>query len=112
MIYLVEPLFKLFAHFVLLHDRTYYHFFFQAKIIYFNTKDWQGYRTLRIVIHYFFIGYFLFIYINISTVIHYPGFPSEKHPPLIPSPLPLLTNSPTPASWPWHFPTLGHRGFI
>ena len=33
MIYLVEPLFKLFAHFVLLHDRTYYHFFFQAKII-------------------------------------------------------------------------------
>ena len=26
-------------------------------------------------------------------------------------PLPLLTNPPTPASWPWSSPTLGHRAF-
>ena len=26
-------------------------------------------------------------------------------------PLPLLTNLPTPASWPWHSPTLGHWAF-
>ena len=36
-------------------------------------------------------------------------------PPDIPSPVsslfPLLTNSLTPASWPWHSPTLGHRAF-
>jgi hypothetical protein len=31
-------------------------------------------------------------------------------PPNIPFPLPfsLLTKLSTPASWPWHFPTLGH----
>ena len=28
-----------------------------------------------------------------------------------PLPLPLLTNPPTPASWPWHSPILGHRTF-
>jgi hypothetical protein len=28
-----------------------------------------------------------------------------------PLPLPLLTNPPTPASWPWHSPMLGHRTF-
>jgi hypothetical protein len=31
---------------------------------------------------------------------------SRKSP--IPSPLPLLPNPPTPASWPWHFSVLGH----
>jgi hypothetical protein len=29
----------------------------------------------------------------------------------IPPLFPLLTNPPTPASWPWHSPTLGHRAF-
>jgi hypothetical protein len=28
-----------------------------------------------------------------------------------PLPLPLLTNPPTPNSWPWHFPIPGHRTF-
>jgi hypothetical protein len=32
--------------------------------------------------------------------------------PKPPYSLPLLTNPPTPASWPWHSPTLGHRAFI
>jgi hypothetical protein len=26
-------------------------------------------------------------------------------------PFPLFTNPPTPASWPWHSPTLGHQAF-
>jgi hypothetical protein len=61
---------------------------------------------------FFFLSFFdillniLFIYI--SNVIPFLGFPSEKHPPPVPSPLPLLTNPPTP-SWPWHSPTLGHK---
>ena len=25
--------------------------------------------------------------------------------------LPLLTKPPSPASWPWHYPILGHRTF-
>jgi hypothetical protein len=40
--------------------------------------------------------------------------PFQVSPPKIlypPSPSPLLTNIPTPASWPWHSPTLGHRAF-
>jgi hypothetical protein len=36
-------------------------------------------------------------------------FPLRKSP--IPSPIPLLTNPPTPASWPWHSSTLGHKAF-
>jgi hypothetical protein len=35
----------------------------------------------------------------------------RKPPPLILSPFPLLTSTPTPASWPWHSPTLGRRTF-
>jgi hypothetical protein len=31
--------------------------------------------------------------------------------PHFPSPLPLLSNLPTPASWPWHSPIPGHRTF-
>jgi hypothetical protein len=60
----------------------------------------------------FVVGFVLFLllldifFIYISNVISFPGFPSEKHP--LPYPLPLLTNPPTPASWPWHSPTLGH----
>ena len=36
-------------------------------------------------------------------------YSSPKTPYLLP--LPLLTNPPTPTSWPWHSPTLGHRAF-
>jgi hypothetical protein len=36
-------------------------------------------------------------------------FPLPKRP--ITSPLPLLINPPTPASWSCHSPTLGHRAF-
>ena len=44
-----------------------------------------------------------------SNVIPFPGFPSEN--PLSPPHLALLTKPPTPASWSWHFPTLGLRAF-
>jgi hypothetical protein len=54
---------------------------------------------------YFFIIFFIYI----SNVIPFPGFPPWK--PLTPFPLPLLTNPPTPASWSWHSPILGHRSF-
>ena len=46
--------------------------------------------------------------IYISNVIPFPGFPCEN--PLFPPPY-THTNPPTPASWPWHSPTLGHRAF-
>jgi hypothetical protein len=46
--------------------------------------------------------FFLDIYfIYISNVVPFPGFP----PPL------PTTNPPMPASWPWHFPIMGHGAF-
>jgi hypothetical protein len=55
----------------------------------------------------------LFIYI--SNVIPFPGFPSGSPYPIPPSlcfyevlPYPSI-HSPTPASPPWHSPTLGHQ---
>ena len=39
----------------------------------------------------------------------FPSIPSEST--LSPLCLPLLPNAPTPTSWPWHFPILGHRTF-
>jgi hypothetical protein len=60
---------------------------------------------------WFFWGFFLLLlldifFIYISNVIPFPSFPSEK--PLYP-PLPLFTNTPTPASWPWQSFILGYR---
>jgi hypothetical protein len=57
---------------------------------------------------------FLFIFIRYFLYLHfkcYPfsWFPLRKVPH--PFPLPLITNWPTPAAWPWHSPTLGHRVF-
>jgi hypothetical protein len=55
---------------------------------------------------YFLLNVF-FIYI--SNVILFPSFTSKT--PYPSAPAPLLTNQPTPASWPWHSPTLEHRAF-
>jgi hypothetical protein len=51
----------------------------------------------------FFIRYFLYLHFKC-----YPPFlvSPPKTPNLLPPP-----NPPTPASWPWHSPTLGHRTF-
>jgi hypothetical protein len=54
----------------------------------------------------FFIRYFLYLHFKCYSL---SWFPLRK--PTIPSSLPLLTNTPTPPSWPWHCPTLGHRTF-
>jgi hypothetical protein len=54
----------------------------------------------------FFLLDIFFIYI--SNYIPFLHFASKKSP--IPSPISLLTNSPTPASLSWHSPTLGHLG--
>jgi hypothetical protein len=48
-------------------------------------------------------------FIYISNITPFPGFPSENP---IPFTLPMLTNQPTPSSWPWHSPILGHITFI
>jgi hypothetical protein len=64
---------------------------------------------LQILFYFFLIGYFLYFHFK-----YYPlsWFPLRNYPPLSPFPLPLLTKPPTPASWPWHPATLGHRAFI
>ena len=58
--------------------------------------------------YYFFILLDIF-FIYISNVFPFSGFPSENHLSL--SPIPLLTNPPTPASLSWCSPTLGHQAF-
>ena len=54
----------------------------------------------------FFIRYFLYLHFKCYPL---SWFPLWKPP--TPSLLPLLTKPPTPASWPWHSPTLGHWAF-
>jgi hypothetical protein len=54
----------------------------------------------------FFIRCFLYL--------HFKCYPLSFFPlwkPPMPSPLPLLTNPPTPASLSWHCPTLGYQAF-
>ena len=52
------------------------------------------------------IRYFLYLHFKC-----YPLSWFSLRKPLIPSPLPLLTNPPTSASLSWHSPTLGHQAF-
>jgi hypothetical protein len=54
----------------------------------------------------FFIRYFLYLHLKFYPLLSFPF-----QPPSIPSPLPLLTNPPTPTSLSWHSPTLGHQVF-
>jgi hypothetical protein len=64
----------------------------------------------RISFSFYFYFHFLLdiFFIYISIVNPFPGFPSETS---YTRPLPLLTNPPTPASWPWYCPILGIRAF-
>jgi hypothetical protein len=61
---------------------------------------------LSFFIIYFLIRYFLYLH---SKCYPPSQFPFLKSP--IPSLLPLLPNTHTPASWPWHSSILGHRTF-
>jgi hypothetical protein len=58
--------------------------------------------------------FFLFLFFNqmfsLYTFQMLPPF-LVPPPPKAPYPLPLLTNPPTPVSWPWHSPALGNRTF-
>ena len=54
--------------------------------------------------NFFFIGYFLYLHFKCYPL---SWFPLQKS--AIPFPLPLLSNTPTPTSWPWHSPTLGYK---
>jgi hypothetical protein len=56
----------------------------------------------------FFKFFFLDIFYLHFKCFSFPSFPSEN--PLF-FPIPLLTNPPIPASWPWYSPVLGHRTF-
>jgi hypothetical protein len=81
-----------------------------------TTMTWALHKTLRkcpICIFIYFNKYFFFkldiIFIYISNIIPFPGFPSEN--PLYHPLFPLFTNPPIPTSWPWHYLMLGHRTF-
>jgi hypothetical protein len=58
-------------------------------------------------IYYFFIRYFLYLDFKCYLLSWFP----PKNPLFPPPPRSLLTNPPTPASWPWHSPILEHRTF-
>jgi hypothetical protein len=55
-----------------------------------------------------FVLFFDIFFIYISNAFPFPTFLSES--PLYPPPA-LFPNLPTPASWPWHSPVLGHMIF-
>ena len=65
---------------------------------------------VKLVLGQFLITFF-FMHINVPSLftryflhLHFKYYPQS---PLYPPPT-LLPNSPTPASWPWHSPVLGH----
>ena len=54
---------------------------------------------------FFFFFFILNFFIRYFLYLHFKCYPLSWFP------LPLLTNLPTPASWSWHSPTLGHGAF-
>ena len=59
--------------------------------------------------------FLFFLLIRYLLTLHFKCCPLSWFPlwnPPISSMLPLLTNPPTPTSYPWHSPTLRHRAFI
>jgi hypothetical protein len=80
-----------------LTGQTITYLFFLACQFLFLTTAWARKYTYTCL--YIFIRYFLHL-----------NFKCHSQIPLYPSPA-LLPNSPTPASWPWHSPVLGHMIF-
>ena len=65
------------------------------------------------VFHSFLFSIFI-LFIRYFLHLHFKCYPLSWFPlwkPPIPSLLLLLINPPTPAFWPWHSPTPGHRTF-
>jgi hypothetical protein len=56
------------------------------------------------VLFVFQIKLFVFFFIRYFLHLHFKFYPQS---PLYPTPA-LLPNPPTPTSWPWHYPVLGH----
>jgi hypothetical protein len=61
---------------------------------------------LHLTFYSFFMRYFFYLHFKCYAL---SWFPLRKSP--ICFPLPLLSNAPTPTSWPWHSHTLGHTAF-
>jgi hypothetical protein len=63
--------------------------------------------------YFYFILFFesdiLFTFQMLSLFLVSP--PKNTLPLSLPDPILLLTNLPTPASWPWHSPTLENKAF-
>ena len=73
----------------------------------FVSTCWPGGQKDNMKTFFLFLLDIFFIYISIVSP--FPGFHSKipQYPPCFS----LLTNPPTAAYWPCHFPTLGHRTF-
>ena len=55
---------------------------------------------------YFFFSFFFYYLNNFFLYLQFKCYPkSPLYPPSLPT---LLPNPPTPTSWPWHSPVLGH----
>jgi hypothetical protein len=71
-----------------------------------ETDQQLGNRRYFFLVFCFLIRYFLDLHLKFYPL---SWFPLQK--PDVPSLLPLLTNTPTPTSWPWHSPIMGHITF-
>jgi hypothetical protein len=77
------------------------------------TEYWASahfHDSLSLGFLFFFLIIIRYFFIYISNVIPFPHFPSKSPP--VPSPLPLLTNPPTPASLSWHSPALRNQAWL
>jgi hypothetical protein len=76
------------------------------KFVFLTGSGWGGgVRNFFFFSSIVFIRYFLYLHFKCYPLSWFPFWKS------LPS-LPLLINPPTFDSWPWHYPTLGHRAFI
>ena len=76
------------------------------KMALFQRKIWYShYSLMEFYAHLFFFIYLLIRYFHYLHFKCYPKSPLYTPPALLPNP-------PTPPSWPWHSPLLGHIIFI
>jgi hypothetical protein len=79
--------------------------FKQVSSLFLETKGLSFHLFNELILFYVLI--LLFIFIKYFLYIHFKCYPkSSLYPPSA-----LLPYPPTPASWPWHSPVLGHIKF-